>query len=77
MDYIARRNAMVEAVTQADIRRAAARTFADGKMLVVAAAAAPWGSEGVRPLRGSGGRSARSLSRRCGSASRPHTGVAD
>jgi zinc protease len=37
MDYIARRNAMVEAVTQADIRRAAARTFADGKMLVVAA----------------------------------------
>ncbi len=37
MDYIARRNAMVSAVTQADIRRAAARTFADGKMLVVAA----------------------------------------
>jgi zinc protease len=37
MDYIARRNAMVEAVTQADIRRAAGRTFADGKMLVVAA----------------------------------------
>ncbi|GJD34336.1 M16 family metallopeptidase [Methylobacterium aerolatum] len=37
MDYIARRNAMVEAVTQADIRRAAARTFADGKMLIVAA----------------------------------------
>ncbi len=28
---------MVEAVTQADIRRAAARTFADGQMLVVAA----------------------------------------
>lgn len=37
MDYISRRNAMVEAVTQADIRRAAGRTFADGKMLVVAA----------------------------------------
>jgi len=37
MDYIARRNALVSAVTQADIRRAAARTFADGKMLVVAA----------------------------------------
>ena len=37
MDYIARRNAMVSAVTQADIRRAAVRTFADGKMLVVAA----------------------------------------
>jgi len=37
MDYIARRNGMVEAVTQADIRRAASRTFADGKMLVVAA----------------------------------------
>jgi zinc protease len=37
MDYIARRNALVSAVTQADIRRAAARTFADGRMLVVAA----------------------------------------
>lgn len=37
MDYIARRNDMVAGVTQADIRRAAARTFADGKMLVVAA----------------------------------------
>ncbi|MGC5779703.1 M16 family metallopeptidase [Methylobacterium sp. NFXW15] len=37
MDYISRRNAMVEAVSQADIRRAAARTFADGQMLVVAA----------------------------------------
>ncbi|MCE4223195.1 insulinase family protein [Methylobacterium sp. C25] len=37
MDYIARRNDMVAAVTQADIRRASARTFADGKMLVVAA----------------------------------------
>ena len=37
MDYIARRNDLVAGVTQADIRRAAARTFADGKMLVVAA----------------------------------------
>jgi zinc protease len=37
MDYIARRNDMVAAVTQADIRRAASRTFADGKMLIVAA----------------------------------------
>ena len=37
MDYFARRNDMVSGVTQADIRRAAARTFADGKMLVVAA----------------------------------------
>jgi len=37
MDYIARRHALVSAVTQADIRRAAARTCADGKMLVVAA----------------------------------------
>ena len=37
MDYIARRNTMVSAVTQADIRRAAARTLGDGRMLVVAA----------------------------------------
>lgn len=37
MDYIARRNDLVANVTQADIRRAGARTFADGKMLVVAA----------------------------------------
>ncbi len=37
MDYIARRNDMVASVTQDDIRRASARTFADGKMLVVAA----------------------------------------
>ncbi|MEA1831255.1 pitrilysin family protein [Methylobacterium durans] len=37
MDYIARRNDMVASVTQADIRRAAGRTFADGRMLVVAA----------------------------------------
>ncbi|GJE25520.1 M16 family metallopeptidase [Methylobacterium organophilum] len=37
MDYIARRNDMVANVTQADIRRAGARTLGDGKMLVVAA----------------------------------------
>ena len=37
MDYIARRNDLVANVTQADIRRAGARTFADGRMLVVAA----------------------------------------
>ncbi|KQP61511.1 MULTISPECIES: pitrilysin family protein [unclassified Methylobacterium] len=37
MDYIARRNTLVADVTQADIRRAAARTVADGRMLVVAA----------------------------------------
>lgn len=37
MDYIARRNAMVASVSQADIRRATARTLANGKMLVVAA----------------------------------------
>lgn len=37
MDYIARRNDMVAGVTQADIRRAAARTLGDGRMLVVAA----------------------------------------
>ena len=37
MDYIARRNDMVAAVTQADVARAAARTLADGRMLVVAA----------------------------------------
>ena len=37
MDYFARRNEMVTNVTQADIRRAGARTFADGRMLVVAA----------------------------------------
>ncbi|GEO98342.1 M16 family metallopeptidase [Methylobacterium haplocladii] len=37
MDYIARRNDMVASVTQDDIRRATGRTFADGKMLVVAA----------------------------------------
>jgi zinc protease len=37
MDYIARRNDLVASVTQADIRRAGARTLGDGKMLVVAA----------------------------------------
>ncbi len=37
MDYIERRNALVSSVTQDDIRRAGARTFADGRMLVVAA----------------------------------------
>ena len=37
MDYIARRNGLIGAVTQADIRRAAARTLGDGKLLVVAA----------------------------------------
>ncbi|HEX8417314.1 MAG TPA: pitrilysin family protein [Methylobacterium sp.] len=37
MDYIGRRNDLVANVGQADIRRAAARTFADGRMLVVAA----------------------------------------
>ena len=36
-DYIARRNGLIGAVTQADIRRAAARTLGDGKLLVVAA----------------------------------------
>ncbi len=37
IDYIARRNGLIGAVTQADIRRAAARTLGDGKLLVVAA----------------------------------------
>ncbi len=37
MDYIARRNDMVANVTQADIRRAGARTLGAGNMLVVAA----------------------------------------
>jgi zinc protease len=37
IDYIARRNAMVAAVTQDDIRRAAERTIGDGQMLVVIA----------------------------------------
>jgi zinc protease len=36
-DYIARRNPLVAAVTQADVKRAAARTLGDGKMLVVVA----------------------------------------
>jgi zinc protease len=37
IDYIARRNALVSAVTQDDIRRAAERTLGDGEMLVVVA----------------------------------------
>jgi len=37
VDYIARRNALVSAVTQADIRRAAERVIGDGRMLVVVA----------------------------------------
>jgi zinc protease len=37
IDYIARRNALVSAVTQDDIRRAAARILGDGDMLVVIA----------------------------------------
>jgi zinc protease len=37
LDYIARRNALVAAVTQDDIRRAATRTIGDGKLLVVVA----------------------------------------
>lgn len=37
VDYIARRNELVSAVTQDDIRRVAARMFEDGRMLVVVA----------------------------------------
>ncbi|HEV7875020.1 MAG TPA: insulinase family protein, partial [Enterovirga sp.] len=37
MDYIRRRNDLVAAVTQDDIRRAAKRTLADAEMLVVIA----------------------------------------
>jgi zinc protease len=37
IDYIARRNALVSAVTQNDIRRAADRILGDGNMLVVIA----------------------------------------
>ncbi|HEX5866653.1 MAG TPA: insulinase family protein, partial [Beijerinckiaceae bacterium] len=37
IDYTARRNALVAAVMQDDIRRAAARTLDDGEMLVVVA----------------------------------------
>jgi zinc protease len=37
IDYIARRNALVSAVTQDDIRRAAERTLGDGQMLVAIA----------------------------------------
>src|SRR3954469_5689956 len=37
IDYIRRRNELVSAVTQEDVRRAAARTLGDGRMLVVIA----------------------------------------
>jgi zinc protease len=37
IDYVARRNPLVSAVTQADIRRAAERTLGDGNLLVVIA----------------------------------------
>jgi zinc protease len=37
IDYIGRRNALVGAVTQADIRKAAERIFGNGKMLTVIA----------------------------------------
>ena len=37
IDYIGRRNALVSAVTQDDVRRAAERTIGDGRLLVVAA----------------------------------------
>jgi zinc protease len=37
IDYIARRNSLVGSVTQDDVRRAAARTIGDGRMLVVVA----------------------------------------
>ncbi len=37
IDYIGRRNALVAAVTQADIRKAAARVYDDGRMLTVIA----------------------------------------
>ena len=37
IDYIRRRNELVEAVTQDDVRRAASRTLADGRMLTVIA----------------------------------------
>jgi zinc protease len=37
IDYIARRNALVGAVTQADIRKAGEKIFGDGKMLTVIA----------------------------------------
>jgi zinc protease len=37
IDYIGRRNALVAAVTQADIHKAAERIFGDGKMLTVIA----------------------------------------
>ncbi|WP_018261505.1 M16 family metallopeptidase [Methylobacterium sp. WSM2598] len=37
IDYISRRNGLIAAVTQDDIRRATARTLGDGRLLVVAA----------------------------------------
>ena len=37
IDYIARRNGLIAAVTESDIRRAAERTLGDGKLLVVVA----------------------------------------
>jgi zinc protease len=37
IEYIGRRNALVSAVTQDDIRRAAERTIGDGRLLVVVA----------------------------------------
>ncbi|MFE1600684.1 M16 family metallopeptidase [Methylobacterium sp. ID0610] len=37
IDYIGRRNGLIAAVTQEDIRRAATRTLGDGQLLVVAA----------------------------------------
>jgi zinc protease len=37
LDYIAKRNPLVAAVTQDDVKRAAARTLGDGEMLVVVA----------------------------------------
>lgn len=37
IDYIARRNALVSAVTQEDVRRAAERTLGDGRLLTVIA----------------------------------------
>ena len=45
IDYIQRRNDLVAAVTQDDIRRAAERTLGDGSMLVVIAGR-PTGLEG-------------------------------
>ena len=44
IDYIDRRNALVAAVTQDDIRRAAERTLGDGRLLVVVAGRPKGGS---------------------------------